>query len=377
MTVDPTVIPGLALLGTELVVLAAVGFVVVRVALRQDDECLALTQGLVVGPALWAMIVSLVLRVVPGLAGAAVGWAIMLAVGVSLAWRSSGTIRRPSRVTAGFLIAFLAVFWMAMASRQTLAIVDPYQTIGVGASIRAGVFPPELSWNPGIPLRYHYGVAMMIGLLAPPSGPDFAFVSEVLGAYCWTGLALVVVAMLRLRGGWLAVAAVAPILITAGAWSWVGPRSLLTVLLPAPTALVPGGVNALWDVYWPSPSLRAQSGALPDIWLPSFTLAYALSLVVLERAVCGYTGSWYSRLTIASLIGFLGLVQTGSCSSRAGALGSDRSVAPHSGKARPRTRERYGSAIWRGGSARRFAPGWRWRWSLSRHWRSVDRERCR
>ena len=49
MTVDPAVLPGLLLLAAELGVLAAVGFVVARVALRQTDDRLALAQGLVIG----------------------------------------------------------------------------------------------------------------------------------------------------------------------------------------------------------------------------------------------------------------------------------------------------------------------------------------
>ena len=35
--VDPAVLPGLFLLAAELAVLAGIGYVVVRVALRQDD----------------------------------------------------------------------------------------------------------------------------------------------------------------------------------------------------------------------------------------------------------------------------------------------------------------------------------------------------
>ena len=153
----------------------------------------------------------------------------------------------------------------------------------------------------------------MTGLLAPPAGPDFAFVSEVLGAYFWTSLALIVVTALQRRGGWLAVVAVAPLLITAGAWSWLGMRSVLTVLVPVPAELSSAAAAAIGEAYWPTPppSLRLPAGALPDIWLPTFTLAYALSLVVLERAVRDYGGSWLPRLTIAALIGYLGLAQTG------------------------------------------------------------------
>ena len=45
MTVDPAVIPGLLLLAAELLALAAVGYVVARVALRQTDDRLALGRG--------------------------------------------------------------------------------------------------------------------------------------------------------------------------------------------------------------------------------------------------------------------------------------------------------------------------------------------
>ena len=88
MTVDPAVLPGLLLLAAEIGVLAAVGFVVARVALRQTDDRMALAQGLVVGPALWGLIVNVVMHAVPGLAGAIVGWGITLG-----AWRRPGVAR--------------------------------------------------------------------------------------------------------------------------------------------------------------------------------------------------------------------------------------------------------------------------------------------
>ena len=113
---------------------------------------MALAQGLVVGLALWSLIVNFVLHVVPRLAGAAVGWGITLTLGAVLAWRAPDRIRPPPRVAARFVVAVFAIFWVALASRQTMSVVDPYRTLGVGAAIRAGVFPPELSWNPGIPL---------------------------------------------------------------------------------------------------------------------------------------------------------------------------------------------------------------------------------
>jgi len=73
LIVDPAIVPGLLLLAAKLAALAAVGYVVVRAALRQSDERMALAQGLVVGPALWGLTTNFVLYAVPGLAGAAVG----------------------------------------------------------------------------------------------------------------------------------------------------------------------------------------------------------------------------------------------------------------------------------------------------------------
>ena len=93
MIVDPSVLPGLLLLAAELAALATVGFVVVRTALRQDDELSALAQGLVVGPALWGLIVNFVMYAVPGLAGAAVGWAVIAHPG-----RCAGRGVRPARL---------------------------------------------------------------------------------------------------------------------------------------------------------------------------------------------------------------------------------------------------------------------------------------
>ena len=61
MTVDPSVVPGLLFLLAELVAIAGIGYVIVRVALRETDQRIALAQGLVVGPAVWGVVVNMVM----------------------------------------------------------------------------------------------------------------------------------------------------------------------------------------------------------------------------------------------------------------------------------------------------------------------------
>ena len=312
MIVDPAVIPGLLLLAAELMALAAVGYVVVRVALGQRDDRMALAQGLVVGLALWGLITNFVLYAVPGLAGAAVGWGVTLTVGTVLAWRTRRPIWPRPRVAAGFAVAFLALFWMALASRQLLESPDPMLHLGLAAWIRAGGFPPELPWNPGMVVHYHHAADLLVGLLTPPFGPDLAFVQELLGAYAWTSFGLVVVTALLRRGSWKVALVISPLFLTAGAWTWT---SLGGGILqgPVPAGLPAAGFGAsLADIYWPS---AGQSGALEptvlhDIWTPAFTLGYALAFVVLERAARSERSSWLGVLTLGVLVGFIGILAT-------------------------------------------------------------------
>ena len=312
MIVDPAVIPGLLILAAELAALAAVGYVVVRVALRQSDDRVALAQGLVVGPALWGLITNFVLYAVPGLAGAAVGWGVTLALGAVLARRSPQPLRPRLGTAVGFAGAFLVLLWLALASRQLLEMPDPTLHLGLAAWIRAGGFPPEVPWNPGHLVRYHHGVDLLVGLLTPPVGPDLAFVQELLGAYAWTSFALVVVTALLRRGSWKLALVISPLFVTAGAWTWT---SLGGGILqgPVPAGLPAAGFGAsLADIYWPS---AGSSGALEptvlhDIWTPAFTLGYALAFVVLERAARSEGLSWPSVLVLAGIVGFVGILVT-------------------------------------------------------------------
>ena len=138
MTIDPAVVPGLLILAAELIALASVGFVVARVALGQSDDRVALAQGAVIGPALWGLIVNFVLHAIPGRPGAIIGWAAILALGAVMAWRVSTPMRPPARTLAGFAVAALAIFWVALASRQFLGLPDPHIQLGQAATMQAG-----------------------------------------------------------------------------------------------------------------------------------------------------------------------------------------------------------------------------------------------
>ncbi|MDE2768361.1 MAG: hypothetical protein OXI70_09750 [Chloroflexota bacterium] len=302
------------LLALEVATLAAVGFVVARVALRQTDDRLALAQGLVIGPALWGLTANFAMYLAPGMAGAAAAWGITLALTVWLARRARSPLRLQPRTVAGFAVAALALFWIFLAGRQLLSIVDASLHLGLAASIRAGGFPPVFPWHPGMPAPYHYGVDLLIGLLAPPFGPDLPFMTELLGAYIWTGFALVVATALLRRGGWTGLLVLTPLLLTTGAWTLVG------FIIPTPDILqspVPTGMpsvgfrTSLASLYWPEVSLQWQTefeASPPNIWKPQFPLAYAVAFSVLERATTRERRGVTCHIVLATLLGFLGLV---------------------------------------------------------------------
>jgi hypothetical protein len=312
MTIDPAVIPGLLLLGSEFLALATVGYVVARVALRQSDDRLALASGLVIGLALWGLIVNFVLHLFPGLAGALAGWIVLLALGAGLAWRQRQDLWVSPRTIAGFGVAGAAIFWIALASRQLLIIPDHLQHTLIPATIRAGNWPPRLPWNPDLNLAYHYGVDLIAGLLTPPTGPDLSFTTEVLGAYVWASLILLVGTLLLRHGSLLGTLTLMPLLLSAGAWTLVFGDQPSVLQIPVPGGIPEAGLRAsLTDVYWPRVELpwpSEQHTVPPNIWKPSFPLAYALALVLLERFSHRRYQHWSGTLALAGLIGFLGLV---------------------------------------------------------------------
>ena len=311
MTVDPSVVPGLLFLAAEIVALGAVGYVIVRTALRESDDGVALAQGLVVGPAIWGVVVNLVMYTLPGRAGAVAGWIFVLALAAVLIWRAPKPIRPKLRTAAGFALAAVALFWTALACRQMLTTPDAPIHIGLAASLRAGAFPPELPWNPGASAPYHYGMYLLNGLLAPPSGPNLAFVEELLGAYAWISLVAVVLTVLLRRASGFAHADRYSSPAHGRLDGPLGSTSQLSILKVIVSAGIPSaGLRAsLTDTYWPLLALPLDSpqDMPPNIWIPSFTLSYALAFVVLARAAHAGRRSWPTVLTLGALVGFIGL----------------------------------------------------------------------
>ena len=312
MTVDPTVLPGLLFLAGELVALAIVGFIVARVALGQSDARMALAQGPAIGLALWGLTVSFVLHLLPGLAGALFGWAVVIGLGLALAWRSSAALRLSPRVVAGFLGAAVALFWVALASRQLLSIADEKIHVSLASTTRGGLYPPVLSWTPEVPLPYHFGVDLLIGLLMPPVGPDLAFTTEVLGAYVLTAFVLVV-ATLLMRSGSIKMLLLTPLMLTAGAWTLIWFADAPHILQIAIPSGIPGpGIRAsLRDIYLPTVSLPwtwPLEASPPNIWKPPFVLTYALGFIVLERVATTTIAKSWRSWPLALVVGFMGLM---------------------------------------------------------------------
>ena len=256
--------------------------------------------------------VNFVLHLLPGMAGALAGWVIILALGAGLVWRAPQALRLRPRTLAGFLVTVLALFWVALASRQTLGIPDAYTHLGLTATLRAGAYPPTFPWLPGVTAPYHHSIATLVALLTPPFGPDLAFVTELLGAYVWTSLVLMVAAILLRHGGRVGPLAVAPLLLTPGAWTlaWLVDAPVI-LHIPVPAGVPAAGLRAsLADIYWPSvqPWAVETDATPPNVWKPLFVLAYALAVVALERVSASRSRAWPAALTLGALIGFLGLV---------------------------------------------------------------------
>ena len=314
MTVDAGVVPGLLLLAAEFLALAAVGFVVARVALRQTDDRLALAQGLVIGLALWGLIVNFAMHLLPGLAGALAGWIVVLALGAGLAWRARQDLHVPARTLAGFGLAGAAIFWVALASRQLLIIPDEAIHSTLSATIRAGGWPPKLSWNPDLDLAYHHGVDLLIGLLTPPIGPDLAFTTELCWRICLDqpgpGYGH---APHSTHGSWVStLVLVSPLLLAAGAWTLVFGEQPTILQVPVPPAC-PGrparSANATCIGRGGTALVLGTTGGASKHLEAAILTCLPAGIGGLERvAARKWPSHGSAALTLAGLVGFLGLV---------------------------------------------------------------------
>ena len=313
MTVDPAVIPGLLLLAAEFAALAVVGFVVARVALRQDDDRVALAQGLVIGIALWGLITNFVLYAVPGLAGAAVGWGLTLILGTVLAWRARRAISLRPRVAAAFAGCLPGA--LLASARQPAVAGEP----GPDASPGVGGVDPGGRISAGVALESGHGGALS------PRGRSAGRVADAAG---WTrpGVRAGAAGRLRVdepgaRGGDGAAAA-RVVEGRAGHRAAAADRRGLDVDEPGrrhSAGSGPGGAAGGRDLarHWriSTGRPRGQPGALEptalhDIWTPAFTVGYALAFVVLERAARPERLSWLGTLTLGVLVGFIGILAT-------------------------------------------------------------------
>ena len=315
MTVDPAVLPGLLLLALELLALTALGYVVSRIALRQSDDLLALAQGMVIGPTLWGLTANFALHLLPGHLGAAAGWVVVLGVAGALAWRRPQSLPVSVGSLVGIVAAALALGWIGLAGWQAQTGAPDAVHLGLSAQIQAGGWPPTLPWNPWEPVSYHYGVDVLIALLASPIGPELPLTTDVFGAFVWAGFALNVGAVLRRSGGWVPGLVLTPLLLSAGAWTlvlWMQPPSVLQI--PVPAGLPQAGLRAALEAtYWPAAVATSNwpyDRLLPNIWTPWFLLAYALAVVVLERIVNApdrQSRDVTMGILLGTLVGFLGL----------------------------------------------------------------------
>ena len=124
----------------------------------------------------------------------------------------------------------------------------------------------------------------------------------MLGAYAWISLALVVATALLRRASGFAVLVAAPLLLTAGTWTFDGsPARIVEVIIPA--GIPAAGLRAsLREIYWPSVGLPWDSinEALPNIVKPALTLSYGAGVRHtharrLRRAQVLVIGNYVSR----------------------------------------------------------------------------------
>ncbi len=246
------------------------------------------------------------LYVIPGIAGAIVGWAVMLALGP--VWSGARHTLFVRRFTAGFAVAALALFWVVLASRQLLGIIAHIH-LSLAASIRAGGPHAGASLEPR-PIR---PVPLWCRPADRAAGPAVRTRSGVCDGAA---------GRLRLdefrpdrgdhiqRGSWLVVLVVSPLLLTTGAWTLIFTTPPDIVRIPVPTGVPMEGLRMSLAEIGTRPSTpgKLRSKRLLATSGHPFSCSPTRWCVVLERAAGSSNRSWLAHAVLALLIGFLGLV---------------------------------------------------------------------
>ena len=294
----------------QLLILSAAGAGVIRSVWPNVAPNVARSAGLIAGPALFGAVTAFAMYMVPGTAGVAAGWAVVLAVAIGVIWRHG---LPPKTLLPGwhFGVLWLVVFVIALAARQQYWIPDAMVHAPLSASLLAGTFPPQFPWTPDVPAIYHFLPELVIGALNVGLGPGLALTTEILGAFVAAALAvLVVAAAADLGASRLTMALVLPLLLSPGLWTLVlfvdRPAA---VQMPIPVGVPEAGLRAaLGSLYVPdigSAATTPVAAAPPNIINPHFIwshgLAMTLALLAIARARHRLTGVLVLALLISAL----------------------------------------------------------------------------
>ena len=294
----------------QLLILSAAGAGVIRSVWPNVAPNVARSAGLIAGPALFGAVTAFAMYLVPGTAGVAAGWAVVLAVAIGVAWRQ-GLPPKTLLPEWHFGVLWLVVFVIALAARQQYWIPDAMVHAPLSASLLAGTFPPQFPWTPDVPAIYHFLPELVIGALNVGLGPGLALTTEILGAFVAAALAvLVVAAAADLGASRLTMALVLPLLLSPGLWTLVlfvdRPAA---VQMPIPVGVPEAGLRAaLGSLYVPdigSAATTPVAAAPPNIINPHFIwshgLAMTLALLAIARARHRLTGALVLALLISAL----------------------------------------------------------------------------
>ena len=308
--IDVGLLPGLLLFALELAAIAVFGYVVVRGLLGQAPGYLAAFQGLIVGLALWGLLLNAAFYVAPGAIGVVLAWSAAAVLAAVLIWKKRVQPRPALSTAAIFAAICLPIFWISLSARQLLWIPDIGAHVPLTASMMAGNFPPAFPWNPNEAAHYHYGPDLVIGGLEAGTGLGYVLVTELLGAFSVTALFLIVGGLLNRNRSLSSSILIAPLMLSAGAWTLVlVGNQPWPVSAALPVGLPEAGIRpSLLDVYFPGagvPWMSPVEASPPNIFNPAFSMSYALLLVLVERLVAGSSRPVVGLTTTAVLGAYL------------------------------------------------------------------------